>query len=69
MLDFLRDFFSKKEVFSRSIRATALALAAALLTPDGQAALASVAGPYAALIPIVVALLGGFVAAGEKNKE
>jgi uncharacterized protein (DUF2062 family) len=69
MYEFLRDFFSSREAFARAVRALSLALAAAALTPEGQAALAAALGPYAALVPIVVALLAGGVAVGEKNPK
>ena len=67
MYEFLRDFFSSRDAFARAMRALGLAVAAAALTPAGQAAIAGALGPYAALVPILAALLAGGVAVGEKN--
>jgi hypothetical protein len=69
MLEFLRDFFSSKEAFARAMRALGLAVAAGALTPGAQGALQSLLGPYAALVPILAALLAGGVAVGEKNPK
>ena len=68
MLELLRNFFTKKEAFTRSIRGLALAAAAVALTPEGQAALANLGGPYSLAVPILAALVGGAVAVGEKNE-
>lgn len=67
MIEFLRDFFSSRDAFARSMRGLGLALAAASLTPEGQAALNSVLGSFAPLVPILAALLAGGVAVGERN--
>lgn len=69
MSDFLRDYFSRRDLPARSIRATALALAAAALTPEGQAAIAAALGPYGFAVPIVAAIVGALVAVGEKNPK
>lgn len=69
MLEFLRDFFSSRDAFARSMRALGLALAAAGLTPEGQAALSQVLGSYAALVPVLAAMLAGGVAVGERNPQ
>jgi hypothetical protein len=69
MGDFLRDFFSSRDWTARGVRATALALAAAALTPQGQAAIASALGPYGFAVPIVATIIGALVAVGEKNPK
>jgi hypothetical protein len=68
MLELLKNFFTKKEAFTRGVRGLALALGAAALTPEGQALLANVGGTAGLIVPILVALIGGAVAVGEKNK-
>jgi len=67
-MDFLKDFFSSRDWTTRSIRALALAIAAAALTPEGQAAIVGALGPYGAAVPIVAAIIGGLTAVGEKNE-
>lgn len=69
MLDFLKDFFSTRDLSARSVRAAALALAAAALTPQGQATIAGALGPYGFAVPVVAAIVGALVAVGEKNRQ
>ena len=69
MWEFVKDFFTTKEACARSVRALSLGVAALALTPEVQVLLASSLGPWAALVPVVAALLAGGVAAGEKNPQ
>lgn len=59
MKEFFSDFFSSKEIFTRSVRAVVLAVAAAAAT--GQV-------PIPAEYAWIPALLAGLIAAGDKNK-
>ena len=67
MIEFLCDFFSSREAFARAMRATGLAIAAGALTPEGQEAIRTQLGDLAIAVPMVIALLAGGVAIGEKN--
>jgi hypothetical protein len=70
MWEFVKDFFTDRDAFSRVMRALVLAVAAGALTPAGQAAIVAQLGPWAAIvIPILVAAFGGAVAVGEKNPK
>jgi len=69
MFEFLKEFFSSKEAFTRAMRATGLAVAAIALTPEGQAALSGIGGYANLLVPLLGALFGGGVAVGEKNPQ
>lgn len=69
LLQALKGLFSTKDGAPRSLRAMLLALAAFSVTPEGQAAIAGAAGPWAPFISIILAALAGYTAVGEPNPE
>lgn len=70
MIEFLKDFFTTRDAFARSMRALAVALAAGMVSPEVQAALVAALGPYGAIVvPMLVGAFGGAVAVGERNEK
>jgi hypothetical protein len=59
----------KRNGAQTAMRAIGLALAAGALTPEVQASMAAAMGPYAAFVPMLIALLSGGIAVGEKNPK